>query len=140
MGYPSLLLGGVKRTSFQNYGEEPAGRETKVVFIPEAHFPRMPRVVDLQACEKREKGVTENSAWAAGKQYPFRTAKKEAVQALMERNLPGVMHNRHTKVVFIAESRLPGIPGPVNYLTKHMTFFSMCDRFIEIETNRGGAG
>ena len=108
MGYPSLLLGGVKRTSFQNYGEEPAGRETKVVFIPEAHFPRMPRVVDLQAYEKREKSVTENSAWAAGKQYPFRTAKKEA---LMERNL----HNRHTKVVFIAESRLPRIPGPVNY-------------------------
>ena len=36
-------------------------RQTKVVFIPEAHLPRIPRMVDYQAYENKKKSFTEKA-------------------------------------------------------------------------------
>ena len=38
----------------------------------------------------------------------------EAVKALMERNMPDVLHNRQTKAVFMPEAHLPNMPRVVD--------------------------
>ena len=40
---------------------------------------------------------------------------QEAVKVLMERNLPELLHNKQTGVVFIPESHLPKVPRVVDF-------------------------
>merc|ERR1719295_747488 len=45
----------------RNMPEVLHGTQTKAIFIPDAHLPKMPRVVDLEEFEKKKKSLTEKA-------------------------------------------------------------------------------
>ena len=55
---------------------------------------------------------------------------KEAGRLLMERNMPDLLRDKQTEVIFIPETHLPTMPrvvDPVRYETRKRTFDDMAD-------------
>ena len=89
--YPyAFHMGGGKSISFENYQEAAMAlmkrnmpgvlhnRQKEVVFIPEAHLPKVPRVVDLQAFEIIKKSLDDETLASLG----MRKGRDEVIQAM----------------------------------------------------------
>ena len=50
----------------RNMSEVLHDRQTKVVFLPETHLPKMPRVVDIEAFEAKKNNLTESTCQDLG--------------------------------------------------------------------------
>ena len=64
---------------------------------------------------------------------------QEAVKMLMERNMPDVLHNKQTGVVFIPESHLPKVPRAVDlraYEAKKNSFGDKMLAFLGMKKGR----
>ena len=66
---------------------------------------------------------------------------KEAAKALMERNLPEVLFDKQTKVVFLPECHLPKMPRLVDfrrYVAKKKSFTDSALKFLGIKKGHRG--
>ena len=73
-----------------------------------------------------------------GKIIPF-SDYKEAAEALMERNMPEVLHNKQTKAIFLPETHLPKIPRAVDleeYEEKKKSLTEKALEFLGIKKGR----
>ena len=70
-------------------------------------------LTDQELQEQMAKGHGYGFNMGHGRIIPFKDY-KEAAEALMERNLPEILNDRQTKVVFIPETHLPKMPHIVD--------------------------
>ena len=76
-------------------------------------LPDLLGLTDLKLQEEMAKGHPYGFNMGHGKIIPFEDYTK-AADALMERNLPGILHNRQTEAIFIPETHLPKLPHIVD--------------------------
>ena len=68
---------------------------------------------DLQLQEQMAKGHPYEFNMGHGQVIPFQDY-KEAAKALMERNMPDILHDRQTRALFVPDSNLPKMPHIVD--------------------------
>ena len=72
-------------------------------------LPHLLGLTDQQLQEKIAKGHPYAFNLGHGKIIPFNDY-EEAAKALMERNMPDVLHDTQTKAIFLPETHLPKMP------------------------------
>ena len=92
-------------------------------------------VNDQELLEQMARGHPYAFNLGSGKSISYQNY-KEAAKALMERNLPEVLHNKQTKVVFVPQAHLPKMPRVVDlneYMAKKESFTEKALSFLGIK-------